>query len=211
MYSGLAHVLLHRSTLKDDIPDEMPQRLSRQRSTISNKSNDAFLKFKATYLEIEYGLLLQAMARHWIRENKKLHSQSLAPRQKDSFSKSKISFIDIALEEKKLKKHINSNIMIGESWLHERPSLAIDSSQDDNVIGGASGSSFDQVQLNKMLEEVEKKTPRSRYYHPKRSSCFNLGCGKGHFANTYLPISPRIIEVSQVKKKPRSSSLKHVM
>lgn len=206
MYSGLAHILLYRSTLKDDIPDEMPQRLLRQRSTISNKLDSVFLAFKATYLEIEYGLLLEAIARHWIRENKQLSSQGLAKRRRSSIPKSGITLIDIALEEKKLKKPISSDIMVGESWLHERPSLALTSSQDDNFMGAEGSSSADQSQLNRILEEVQNKTPRSRYYHPKRSSCFGQICKKD-----YLKISPRILDASQVKKKPRSSSLKHVM
>ena len=207
MYSGLAHVLLFQSTLKDDIDDEMPQRMSRKRSSIANKLDSVFFTFKPTYLEIEYGLLLEAVARHWIKENKHLSDKGLAARRRDSISKSGITLVDIALEEKKLKKPLNSNIIIEESWLHERPSLALDSSQDDNFMGVGGISSFDQAKLNKILEEANKKSPRSRYYHPKRSSCFGLICKKDH----YLPISPRIVEPSHIKKKSRSSSLKHVM
>jgi hypothetical protein len=186
MYSGLAHVLLYKSMLNDDVPDTMLGHLARRRSTISNKLNDVFFTFKPTYLEIEYGLLLEAAARHWIKENKHLSSQALFARRR-------------------------SSIPVGEAWLHERTSLALNSSQDDNFMGVGGTTSSDQAQLNRILESVRKSTPRSRYYHPKRSSCFPHVCGKSHLDNTYLPICPRILKESKDSKKFRSFALKHVI
>lgn len=211
MYSGLAHVLLYKSMLNDDVPDTMPEHLARKRSTISNKLDDVFFTFKPTYLEIEYGLLLEAAARHWIKENKHLSSQALVARKRCSIPKSGITLIDIALENKKMKRPMDSNIMVGEAWLHERTSLALNSSQDDNFMGAGGTTSSDQAQLNRILESVQKNTPRSRYYHPKRSSCFPHICRKGHLDNTYLPISPRILKESKDPKKLRSSIFNHVI
>lgn len=211
MYSGLAHILLFKSTLNDNIPEVMPKHLARRRSTISNKLDDVFFTFNPTYLEIEYGLLLEASARHWIKENKHLSTQALVARRRSSIPKSGITLIDIALENKKLKRPMDSDIMIGDAWLHERQSLALNPSQDDNFVGVGGSTSSDQAQLNRILESVQKSTPRSRYYHPKRSSCFPQGCGKGHLDDTYLPISPRILNETKIKKKSRSSGLKHVI
>ena len=209
MFSGLAHVLIFRSTLNNDVPNTMPKHLARRRSTISNKLDEVFFTFKPTYLEIEYGLLLEAAACHWIKENKHLGSQAKIARKRSSIPKSGITLIDIALENKKLKRPIDSNnIMVGKAWLCERASLALASSQDDNFMGVGGTTSSDQAQLNRILESIQKNTPRSRYYHPKQSSCFSLGCEIGHLDNIYLPISPRI---SKKTKKLRSFAFKHVI
>lgn len=202
MYSGLAHVLLHRSYLKDEHGARIQSPPSFRRKSTISKADSLFAAFKPTYLEIEYGLLLEAAARHWIREHKKVGTEVVAEKRKSSVvPTSGVSLLDLAAKEKKLKAPSNKNIMVGEAWLRDRTSLWVGSESEasnlDEERAGIVQRTPDQT------PEVQSPKKKKGFFHPNRSSCI---CGallpeEGF----HIPLPKRI------SKPPSTNGLEYVL
>lgn len=199
MYSGLAHVLLFRSTLEDAKDANVhSQELKaepswKRRSTLSRKDS-VFVAYKPSHLEIEYGLLLEASARYWIKENKSRESQVLAAKRKSIIPNSGVTLLDMAAKEKKLNAP-STNVLVGKAWLHDRASLQIDT---DFGIFQEIGLDMKQLSSNehsltKGVQPSTNKKKATHNYHPMRSSCIGI-CGEGH-----LPYEP-IFQIALPKR-----------
>lgn len=203
MYSGLAHVLLHRSYLKDEHGALIQSPPSFRRKSTISKADSLFAAFKPTYLEIEYGLLLEAAARHWIREHKKVGTEVVAEKRKSSVvPTSGVSLLDLAAKEKKLKAPSNKNIMVGEAWLRDRTSLWVGSeSEASNLDEERAG--IVQRTPDQTPEVQSPKKKKGNFFHPNRSSCI---CGallpeEGF----HIPLPKRI------SKPPSTNGLEYVL
>ena len=203
MYSGLAHVLLHRSYLKDEHGARIQSPPSFRRKSTISKADSLFAAFKPTYLEIEYGLLLEAAARHWIREHKKVGTEVVAEKRKSSVvPTSGVSLLDLAAKEKKLKAPSNKNIMVGEAWLRDRTSLWVGSeSEPSNLDEERAG--IVQRTPDQTPEVQSPKKKKGNFFHPNRSSCI---CGallpeEGF----HIPLPKRI------SKPPSTNGLEYVL
>lgn len=201
MYSGLAHVLLHRSYLKDENGARIQSPPSFKRKSTISKADSLFAAFKPTYLEIEYGLLLEAAARHWIREHKKVGTEVLAEKRKSIVPNSGATLLDFAAKEKKLKAPSKKSIIVGEAWLRDRTSLWVGSESEpsnlDEERAGIVQRAPDQT------SEVQSPKKKKGYFHPNRSSCI---CG------ALLPEEGfHILLPKRILKPPTTNGLEYVL
>lgn len=201
MYSGLAHVLLHRSYLKDEYGARIQSPPSFRRKSTISKADSLFAAFKPTYLEIEYGLLLEAAARHWIREHKKVAAEVLAEKRKSIIPNSGVTLLDFAAKEKNLKAPSSKNIMVGEAWLRDRTSLWMGSESEPSNLDEERAGLLQNAQDQN--PEVQSPTKNKGHFHPNRSSCI---CG------ALLPEEGFHIPLPKRLSKPiNTNGLEHVL